>query len=510
MTTKKIERALLSVSDKTGLLDLARALNEAGVEILSTGGTAKTLTDNGIPVVAVSDHTGSPEIMDGRVKTLHPKIHGGILGRRSEPSHMEAMKQHGIKPIDMVVVNLYPFEQTIAKEGVADAEAIENIDIGGPSMIRSSAKNHEDVVVVVDPSDYPAIIDAVRAGREITIQERRTLAAKAYARTSAYDQAITAYLSGAKRPDAFKLEAKKFQELRYGENPHQTAAFYAAPEDTVYTGGNQLWGKELSYNNILDISAALGLTREFTKGHSAVIIKHTNPCGVAVDGDQLAAYKKAYACDTVSAFGSILGFNTTLTAATAEEIGKTFVEAVVAPDYEPAALEILKSKKNIRIIKPKNFGTPYTTYIRSVIGGILVQGVDDKLLDEKSLRVVSKRQPTAKEMEDMLFAWTVAKHVKSNAIVFARDGMTVGVGAGQMSRVDSSKIAVSKAQSPVKGCVMSSDAFFPFRDGIDAAGKEGITAVISPGGSVRDEEVIAAADEFGMAMVFTGMRHFYH
>ncbi len=510
MTTKKIERAILSVSDKTGLLDLARALRDAGVEILSTGGTAKSLTDNGIPVVKISDHTGSPEIMDGRVKTLHPKIHGGILGRRSLPAHMEAMKQNGIKPIDMVVVNLYPFEQIIAKAGVPDEEAIENIDIGGPSMIRSSAKNHEDVVIVVDPADYPMIIDAIRAGREITIEERRRLAAKAFARTSAYDNAITTYLSGAKQPDSLKLEYKKIQELRYGENPHQSAGFYAAAEDGIYTGDNQLWGKELSYNNILDISAALGLTREFKKGHSAVVIKHTNPCGAAVDGDQLAAYKKAYACDPVSAFGSILGFNTTLTAATAEEIGKTFVEAVVAPDYEPKALEILKSKKNIRIIKPKNFQTPYASYIRSVIGGLLVQGVDSQLLDEKSLRVVSKRQPTPKEMEDMLFAWTVAKHVKSNAIVFVRDGVTVGVGAGQMSRVDSTKIAVSKAQSPVKGCVMSSDAFFPFRDGIDAAGKEGITAVISPGGSMRDEEVIAAGNEHGMAMVFTGMRHFYH
>ncbi len=510
MKNKKIERAILSVSDKTGLIDLARALRDAGVEILSTGGTAKSLSDAGIPVVAVSDHTGSPEIMDGRVKTLHPKIHGGILGRRGVPAHMEAMKQNGIKPIDMVVVNLYPFEQTIAKAGVPDEEAIGNIDIGGPSMIRSSAKNHEDVVIVVDPADYPMIIDAIRAGREITLAERRALAAKAFARTSAYDNAITTYLSGAKQPDSLKLEYKKIQELRYGENPHQNAGFYTTAEDTIYTGENQLWGKELSYNNILDISAALGLTREFKKGHSAIIIKHTNPCGAAVDADQLTAYKKAYACDTASAFGSILGFNSTLTAATAEEIGKTFVEAVVAPDYEPKALEILKSKKNIRIIQPKNFQTPYATYIRSVIGGLLVQGVDNQLLDEKNLRVVSKRQPTPKEMEDLLFAWTVAKHVKSNAIIFVRDGVTVGVGAGQMSRVDSTKIAVSKAQSPVKGCVMSSDAFFPFRDGIDAAGKEGISAVISPGGSMRDEEVIAAADEHGMAMVFTGMRHFYH
>ena len=509
MKIKKIERAILSVSDKTGLLELARALKNAGVEILSTGGTAKLLLDNGIPVVKISDHTGHPEIMEGRVKSLHPKVHGGILGRRSDQNHMADMKKHGITPIDMVVVNLYPFEHTVAQKGVTDAEAIENIDIGGPSMIRSAAKNHEDVVVVVDPADYPEIIGAVKSGQGTTYEQRRRLATKAFARVSAYDHAIHAYLSGATQPETLKLEYKKIATLRYGENPHQSASFYASPEDAAYTGANQLHGKELSYNNILDISAALRIAREFTET-CAVIIKHTNPCGVAVDANQLSAYKRAYACDPVSAFGSVLAFNNTVTAETAEEIGKTFVEAIIAPDYDDRAVEILKQKKNIRIIRPKDFYQPETADIKSVVGGLLMQSPDNILLDEANLKVVSKRQPTAKEMADMKFAWTVAKHVKSNAIIFARDGQTVGIGAGQMSRVDSSKIAVSKAQEPVRGCVMSSDAFFPFRDGIDAAGEAGITAVISPGGSMRDEEVIAAADHYNMAMVFTGIRHFRH
>jgi phosphoribosylaminoimidazolecarboxamide formyltransferase/IMP cyclohydrolase len=507
MENKKISRALISVSDKTGALELARELKAAGVEILSTGGTAKLLADNGVEVVKISDHTGHPEIMDGRVKSLHPKIHGGILGVRDDKEHMADMEKHGIKPIDLVVVNLYPFEQTVAKEGVADADAIENIDIGGPSMIRSAAKNHRDVVVLVDPADYQEVVQAVKSGKGTTYDQRRRFSQKAFARTSAYDQAIANYLSGG--GDSLKLELKKASSLRYGENPHQTASFYAPGEDAIYTGANQLHGKELSYNNILDISAAVMLAREFTQTCS-VIIKHTNPCGVATDTNQLAAYKKAYACDTTSAFGSVLSFNSKLTAETAEEIGKTFVEAVVAPDFEEKAIEILKQKKNIRIIRPKNFWLPESLHIKSVVGGILAQSPDGILLNEGDLRVVSKRKPTDKEMADMRFAYAVAKHVKSNAIIYASDGRTVGIGAGQMSRVDSSKIAIIKAQDPVKGCVMASDAFFPFRDGIDAAGKEGITAVISPGGSMRDEEVISAADEYGMAMVFTGVRHFRH
>lgn len=508
MEAKKIKRALMSVSDKTGLLELARALNAAGVEILSTGGTAKLLADNGVAVVKISDHTGHPEIMGGRVKTLHPKIHGGILGVRDDNSHVADMEKHGIKPIDLVVVNLYPFEQTVAKAGVTDAEAIENIDIGGPAMIRSAAKNHRNVVVLVDPADYQEIVRAVKGGTGTTYEQRRRFSLKAFARTSAYDKAIADYLSGGKG-DSLRLDLKKASDLRYGENPHQTAAFYAPGEDLIYTGPSQLHGKELSYNNILDISAAVMLAREF-KQTCAVIIKHTNPCGVATDTDQLAAYKKAYACDTVSAFGSVLSFNSKLTAQTAEEIAKTFVEAVVAPDFEEKAVEILKQKKNIRIIKPRNFLLAESLQVKSVLGGVLAQSPDGILLNEGELRIVSKRRPTDNEMADMRFSYAVAKHVKSNAIIYARAGRTVGVGAGQMSRVDSSKIAIIKAQDPVKGCVMASDAFFPFRDGIDAAGKEGITAVISPGGSVRDEEVIAAADEYGMAMVFTGVRHFRH
>ncbi|MBI3794873.1 MAG: bifunctional phosphoribosylaminoimidazolecarboxamide formyltransferase/IMP cyclohydrolase [Nitrospinae bacterium] len=509
METKKIKRALISVSDKTGLLDLARALKEANVEILSTGGTAKLLADNGVPVVKISDHTGQPEIMDGRVKSLHPKIHGGLLGVRDNPSHMADMEKHGITPIDLVCVNLYPFEQTAAKAGVGDDEVIENIDIGGSSMIRSAAKNHRDVVVLTDSADYKEIIKAVQSGAGATYEQRRRLAQKAFTRTAAYDRAISDYFTGAKGEESLKLDLCKAQSLRYGENPHQTASFYTAGDDLIYTGANQLHGKELSYNNILDISAALGLAREFSE-QCAVIIKHTNPCGMATDKDQLAAYKKAYECDTVSAFGSVLSFNTTLTAKTAEEIGKTFVEAVVAPDFEEKAVEILKQKKNIRIIKPKNFWLADGLQLRTVTGGLLAQSPDGILLNESDLKVVSKRQPTPVEMADMRFAYAVAKHVKSNAIIYARDGRAFGIGAGQMSRVDSSKIAIIKAQGPVKGCVMASDAFFPFRDGIDAAGKEGITAVISPGGSVRDDEVIKAADEYGMAMVFTGVRHFRH
>ena len=508
METRKIGRALISVSDKTGLLELARALKAAGVEILSTGGTAKTLSDNGIDTVKISEYTSQPEIMDGRVKSLHPKIHGGILGRRDEPSHMADMEKHGIWPIDLVVVNLYPFEETIALAGVTEAQAIENIDIGGPSMIRSAAKNHLDVAVITDPADYPELIQSLKNAKGTTLDQRKRFALKAFARTAEYDKAIATYLGGG-GADALKMDYKKAATLRYGENPHQSASFYVQGEDAVYGGANQLHGKELSYNNILDISAALLLVREFSET-TAVIIKHTNPCGVATDKDQLEAYKKAYACDPASAFGSVISFSTKLTAKTAEEIGKTFVEAVVAPEYEDAAIEILKQKKNIRIIRPKNFRTPETLGIRSVVGGLLAQSPDGILLKEEDIRVVSKRKPTAQEMADMRFAYAVGKHVKSNAIIYARDGRTVGIGAGQMSRVDSAKIAVSKAQTPVKGCVMASDAFFPFRDGIDSAGKEGITAVISPGGSVRDEEVIAAADEYGMAMVFTGVRHFRH
>ncbi len=517
MESLKIKRAIISVSDKTDLLPLARALREADIEILSTGGTAKALTEGGVQVTKVSDYTGFPEIMGGRVKTLHPKIHGGILSRRTDDD-LKEMADNQIEPIDMVVINLYPFGQTVARDGVTEEEAVENIDIGGPCMIRAAAKNFRHVAVVTDPADYPAVIEAVKGGG-ISRDERRRLSYKAFAKTSAYDSAIHRYLSKGKRgakpaskedaPDKFSLEYKKIAAMRYGENPHQTAALYVKCHDKVYTGKNQLQGKELSYNNIVDVSAAMELAREFDKP-CAVIIKHTNPCGVAVDDDQTAAYLKALECDPASAFGGIMAFNRPLKGSTAKEISKLFAEAIIAPDYEDEALAVLKKKKNLRIIKPEDFSLEEEYIIKKVVGGLLVQSTDDVTLDEETLKVVSKRPPTAEEMDAMKFAWTVAKHVKSNAIVYARDGRTVGVGAGQMSRIDSAKIAGEKAQSPIKGCVMSSDAFFPFRDGIDAAGKAGITAVIQPGGSVRDEEVIQAADEYGMAMVFTGIRHFRH
>lgn len=509
MDKLKIKRALISVSDKTGLMPLARALKDSGAEILSTGGTAKMLTDGGVPVTTVSDYTGFPEIMGGRVKTLHPKIHGGILSRRDE-NDLKEMKANQIDPIDMVVINLYPFEETVARKGVTEEEAVENIDIGGPSMIRAAAKNFRHVAVVTDPADYPAIIEALKSGKGIPPGERRALATKAFERTSEYDAAIENYFSGGKAGgETLELKYRKISSLRYGENPHQKADFYVKNRDRVYTGENQLHGKELSYNNIVDISAALQLAREFDKP-CAVIVKHTNPCGAAVHEDQAAAYAKALACDPVSAFGGIMAFNKTLNAETAKEISKLFVEAVVAPGYEEEALEILKKKKNIRIIRPEKFDESEKSIIKNVAGGLLVQSPDDVTYIEEDLRVVSKRPPTSDEMDDLKFAWTVAKHVKSNAIVYAKDGAAIGVGAGQMSRIDSAHIAGLKAQSPLKGAVMSSDAFFPFRDGIDAAAKAGITAVIQPGGSVRDDDIIQAADEHGMAMVFTGIRHFRH
>lgn len=509
MDVKNIKRAIISVSDKTGVVELARALKDKGAEILSTGGTAKLLVDNSVEVTKVSDFTGFPEILDGRVKTLHPKIHGGILARRSDDAHVKQMEEHGIEPIDMVVINLYPFEETIAKEGVTELDAVENIDIGGPSMIRSAAKNFADVAVVTDPDDYTEIIAELKDSGGLTLEKRKALSIKAFGRTSEYDRAIHEHFSGGGIPERFSSDFRKIKELRYGENPHQSAAFFVRTEDEIYTGENQLHGKELSYNNIVDLDAALQHVREYDRT-ACVIIKHTNPCGVALDDNQAEAYKKALSCDPLSAFGGIIGFNRPVTSDTARELSKLFLEAVIAPDYDEEALTILKKKKNLRLIKPKNFGLQSHDYIKYVIGGLLYQSPDDITLDEKTLKVVSKRQPTPQEMEAMKFAWTVAKHVKSNAIIYAKDGVTVGIGAGQMSRVDSSRIAISKAQSPVKGCVMASDAFFPFRDGIDAAGKEGVTAVIQPGGSVRDEEIIAAANEYDMAMVFTGIRHFRH
>ncbi len=512
-----IKRALISVSDKSGLGAFAKALGDRGVEILSTGGTAKAIRDAGTSVKEVSDYTGFPECLDGRVKTLHPKVHGGILARRSLASHVEKMNELGIEPIDLVVVNLYPFEETIAKLDTKLEDAIENIDIGGPAMIRSAAKNFEDVTVVVDPADYEKVMEEMSANDgEVTRSTRLKLSAKAYGHTAWYDGRITRYLSeragtDEKQPDR-KIELlEKLQTMRYGENPHQSASFYK----TIGSGGGsiasaeQLHGKELSFNNIVDMAAAYELVCEFSEP-AVAIIKHTNPCGVARDESLKQAYLMAKATDPVSAFGGVVAINKTVDQETAREIAQLFTEVVIAPGYEPSALEILQGKKNVRLMKLALLDPAEVSDIKFIRGGALVQDADSITYNEATLKVVSKRKPSEKEMQALKFAWIVAKHVKSNAIVYADANSTIGVGAGQMSRVDSSKIAAIKANRPVEGAVMSSDAFFPFRDGIDAAGKAGIRAVIQPGGSVRDEEVISAADEYDMAMVFTGIRHFRH
>jgi len=518
----KIQRALISVSDKTGVVDFARALHERGVEILSTGGTAKLLAENGIPVVEVSDYTGFPEMMDGRVKTLHPKIHGGILGRRGTDDAV--MAEHGIPPIDLVVVNLYPFEQAVANPDCDLATAIENIDIGGPTLLRAAAKNHAAVTVVVDADDYATVLDEMAAhDGAVSDATRYRLAVKTFQHTARYDGAISNYLGGRNLPDAdprfpetFSLQVRKVQAMRYGENPHQAAAFYVEPgqvEASVSTA-RQLQGKELSYNNIADTDAALECVKQFDEGPACVIVKHANPCGVARGASLLEAYDRAYRTDPESAFGGIIAFNGALDADTARAIvERQFVEVIIAPEVEDAAREVLAAKKNVRVLACGRWPAepaPRLDYKR-VNGGLLVQEADLALLAET--RVVTKVAPSEAQMQDLLFAWRVAKFVKSNAIVYARDGMTIGVGAGQMSRVNSARIAGIKAEQAgleVRGSVMASDAFFPFRDGIDQAAAAGISAVIQPGGSMRDEEVIAAADEHGMAMVFTGMRHFRH
>jgi phosphoribosylaminoimidazolecarboxamide formyltransferase/IMP cyclohydrolase len=516
----KIRRAIVSVSDKRGLLDLARALARHGVEILSTGGTAKSLAEAGIATKAIAAHTGAPEILDGRVKTLHPRIHGGLLGRPI-PEHEAEMAKHQIDPIDLVVVNLYPFRETVQKPGVALADAIENIDIGGPSMLRSSAKNYERVAVVCDPDDYAQVIAELDAtGGEVARATRFRLAKKAFAHTAAYDGAIAAYLSSladesaerAPLPEVLTGQWRLERPLRYGENPHQKAGFYvdAKPEPGSLAKAQVLQGKELSYNNLLDLDAALACVREFSLP-AAVVVKHNNPSGVATADDAAAAYLKARECDPVSAFGGIVALNRPVTAALAGHLSETFLECVIAPSYEPAALEILAKKKNVRLLQvgfDARLVAPLE--LRSVSGGILVQDRDDGMVSPRVAKVATKRAPTEAELAALDFAWRVAKHVKSNAIVFARDGVTVGIGAGQMSRIDSTRIAVAKARSPVAGTVVASDAFFPFRDGLDALADAGATAVAQPGGSMRDDEVIAAADEKGLAMVFTGMRHFRH
>jgi phosphoribosylaminoimidazolecarboxamide formyltransferase/IMP cyclohydrolase len=517
-----ITRALISVSDKTGVVEFARDLAEAGVEILSTGGTARLLRDNAVPVMEVSDYTGFPEMMDGRVKTLHPKVHGGILGRRGADD--EVMERHGINRIDLVAVNLYPFENAVADPDCSLANALENIDIGGPTMIRAAAKNHRDVAVVVDPHDYGRVIQEIRvSGGDVTAATCFRLAVKTFEHTARYDGAIANYLGatdpeGNKRafPDTINLQFRQAQTMRYGENPHQQAAFYveAEIEESSVSTANQLQGKELSYNNIADTDAALECVKQFDERPTCVIVKHANPCGVAFGEDLFEAYERAYRTDPESAFGGIIAFNDELDGKTAQAIvDRQFVEVIVAPTISAEAIEAVRAKKNVRLLACGEWAAEalHRRDYKRVNGGLLVQDADLQLLSDT--KVVSEREPSETELRDLLFTWRVAKFVKSNAIVYGRDGMTIGVGAGQMSRVNSARIAGIKAEQAgleVKGSVMASDAFFPFRDGIDNAAAVGITAVIQPGGSMRDDEAIAAANEHGMAMVFTGMRHFRH
>jgi len=546
---RKIERALVSVSDKTGIVDFARALTELNVQIISTGGTAKALRESGIAVTDISDLTGFPEMMDGRVKTLHPRVHGGLLAVRDNPEHVAAMEQHDIKAIDMVVVNLYPFAETISREGVTRDEAIEQIDIGGPAMIRSAAKNAADVAVVVSPSRYDEIVAELRTNNGALAQAtRERLAVEAFRLTAVYDVMVSAYLAnGLERAssvgagtagiaavaggfsirdsgsrDDFSIDSfhgslptqkswsiNKLADLRYGENPHQIAALYQTSLKGGLANAEVLSGKEMSFNNYIDAEAAWQLVSDFTETTCA-IIKHTNPAGVGVGSTNLEAYQRALATDPISAFGGIVAFNQRVDAAAAEELTKIFTEVVIAPDYDQAALDVLKSKKNLRVIRVSPADRKDSVEFKQISGGMLVQTKDTHVLTKKDLKVVTTRQPSEEEVEALLFAWVVCKHTKSNAIVYARKDQTVGVGAGQMSRVDSVKIGAMRAQLPLAESVLASDAFFPFRDGIDEAAKHGITAIIQPGGSVRDEEVIAAANEHNLAMVFTGIRHFKH
>lgn len=528
-TNPTIKRALLSVSDKTGILELARALAGQGVEILSTGGTAKLLAEKGIKVLEVSSVTGFPEIMDGRVKTLHPKIHGGILARRDLQSHLAAMEEHGISAIDLVAVNLYPFDEATAADEVKLEDAIENIDIGGPAMVRASAKNYTGVTIVVDPADYEKVIEEMGANSgATTLATRSKLAAKAFAHTARYDGAIASFLTSlqgtdgdlndvparAEYPEVLNLQMHKVQDMRYGENPHQTAAFYKEAKAPVGSLANyrQLQGKELSFNNIADADAAWECVKTFD-APACVIIKHANPCGVAVAEGPEAAYHKAFKTDPTSAFGGIIAFNRTVNEACAQAVAKQFVEVVIAPSFDEGARAVLSAKQNVRLLEiPIDSSTHRFDYKR-VGGGLLVQSPDVRNVAQLDMRVVSQRQPTDQQWADLMFAWRCAKFVKSNAIVFCKDGMTVGVGAGQMSRVDSARIASIKAQNAgldMADSAVASDAFFPFRDGLDVVVDAGASCVIQPGGSVRDDEVISAADERGIVMVLTGVRHFRH
>lgn len=549
----------MSVSDKTGLVDFARELKEFGVEIISTGGTAKALREAGVEVRDVSEVTGFPEMMDGRVKTLHPKIHGGLLGIRPNPGHQAAMRDHGIEPIDMVVINLYPFAETIARDGVTVEEAVEQIDIGGPALIRSAAKNYKDVAVVTSPDMYRQIrTELILDDGSLTLATRETLARLAFMQTAIYDAAIFPYLSanleGAKRSkifppipellapmstfmnlfssamkamtgreytaeedeqfgDHYQLSLDKVADLRYGENPHQAAALYqvetSSPESGGIAAAEQLAGKEMSFNNYVDADAAWQLVSDFNE-MACAIIKHTNPAGVALGASAEDAYRRALATDPLSAFGGVVAFNRPVDEAAARALVEIFTEVIIAPEYEGQALEVLRAKKNLRILRRAGSNQELGFEYKQISGGMLVQTRDTHRLQEADLKVVTRREPTAKEISDLLFAWIVCKHTKSNAIVYVKDKQAVGVGAGQMSRVDSVKLGAMRAQLPTAGSVLASDAFFPFRDGLDEAAKHGITAVIQPGGSVRDAEVIAAADEHGLAMVFTGIRHFKH
>lgn len=526
-------QALISVSDKTGVLDFARELHTLGVKLLSTGGTAKLLADAGLPVTEVADHTGFPEMLDGRVKTLHPKIHGGLLARRDLPEHMSAIDKHGISPIDLLVVNLYPFEATVAKPGCTLEDAIENIDIGGPAMVRSAAKNWKDVAVLTDASQYTQVLAELEASRQVSRETKFALSVAAFNRISSYDAAISDYLSSLQddgKRNEYPAQSNgrfvKLQDLRYGENPHQTAAFYRDldPAPGSLVTAKQLQGKELSYNNIADADAAWECVKSFdAKAHgvACVIVKHANPCGVALGANAVQAYEKAFKTDPTSAFGGIIAFNTEVDAAAAELVSKQFLEVLIAPSFTPEALAIFAAKKNARLLQidlPPGGATAWdqgrnAQDIKRVGSGLLIQTADNHVLKRSDLKVVTQQQPTPQQLDDLMFAWTVGQYVKSNAIVFCAGGMTLGVGAGQMSRLDSARIAGIKAEAAglsLKGSAVASDAFFPFRDTLDVLVAAGATSVIHPGGSMRDDEVIAAANEHGIAMVLTGVRHFRH
>ena len=514
----RIKRALISVSDKSGVVDFAKELSSMGVEIISTGGTYKALKDAGVTVKEVSEVTGFPEMLDGRVKTLHPRLHGGILARRDIPEHMEAIKDKGIEPVDMVVVNLYPFKNTVLKKGVPFEEIVENIDIGGPSLIRAAAKNYRSVAVLTDPNQYDEVMAQLRSEGGINESLLEKLMAEAFINTANYDSMIASVMQ--KKfckgfPISFPIPSEKVEDLRYGENPNQSAAFYREPFTcgTTVAKSEQIHGKELSYNNILDLDKALDIAMDFEKP-TAVVMKHTNPCGLASGDTIFEAFKTAYNVDPLSAFGCVICLNRNCDMGTAEMISQYFVEAVICPDYEPGTAELLTKKKNIRLLRTNSSISPADRHreykMKKVQGGILVQTDEDVNIDPKNLKVVTKREPTGEEIAALLFAWKLAKHVTSNAVVYVKGERAIGIGAGQMSRVDSAKIASMKANEPTEGSVMASDAFFPFRDGVDEAAKAGVTAIIQPGGSIRDQEVIDAANEHNMAMVFTGCRVFRH